>query len=77
MKRLAGKRWFYAMGQRSAYPGYTGPTPDDSYPEQIWPTWARHQFETGYAEGNWERARQTVKGWPTAKLAESIKGNQS
>ncbi|MDR6421337.1 hypothetical protein J2801_003625 [Paraburkholderia phenoliruptrix] len=66
MKTLAGKRWFYSLGQRSMYIGYTG-----IWPQPTWPTWARLSFFQGQDHARWSKARQTVKTWPVSKLAEA------
>jgi hypothetical protein len=67
MKPLAGKRWFYSLGQRSLNPLYMGP-----WPYNDWPVWARHAYFKGQDDERWSKARMQVKTWPIAKLAESV-----
>jgi hypothetical protein len=63
MKPLAGKRAFYAMGQRSIHIDYAG-----IWPQPTWPTWARLEFFKGQDAERRSKARQTVKTWPADKL---------
>jgi hypothetical protein len=67
MKPLAGKRWFYSMGQRSFH-YFTHRRASNQ-----WPDWARNAYEQGYEDERWSNARQAVKTWPTSKLAESVR----
>lgn len=67
VKRLAGKRWFYALGQRSASIDYAGP-----WPTKDWVPWARAAFYGGHEDGRFSNAMQTVKTWPISKLVESV-----
>lgn len=65
MKPLAGKRWFYSLGQRSLSPLYDGP-----WPWKDWPEWARLAYFKGQDDERWSRAKQTVRTWPASKLAD-------
>jgi hypothetical protein len=65
MKPLAGKRAFYAMGQRSFH-YFTHRRGSNQ-----WPDWAREAYSQGYEDERWSKARQTVKTWPVSKLAEA------
>jgi len=67
-KPLSGKRWFYAMGQRSLYPDYTGPLPD-----KTWKPWAGRAFLIGRDDERWARATQEVKTWSPQKMVDSLK----
>lgn len=65
MKTMAGKRWFYSLGQRALSPLYMGP-----WPYKDWPKWARDAYFRGLEDQRWSNARQTTKRWSTEKLLE-------
>lgn len=67
MKPLAGKRWFYSLGQRSFHHFM------HLRARNQWPDWARKAYEQGYEDERWSKARETVKTWPTDKLMESVR----
>ncbi|MCA8251802.1 hypothetical protein LGM89_00865 [Burkholderia sp. AU31624] len=65
MKTLAGKRWFYSLGQRSMSPLYMGP-----WPYKDWPEWALIAYFTGQDDERFSRARQAIKTWSASKIME-------
>lgn len=65
MKPLAGKRAFYAMGQRSFH-YFTHRRASNQ-----WPDWARNAYAQGYDDERFSGVLKTVKTRPVSKLAEA------
>lgn len=59
-KKLAGKRWFEALGRRAASKGL--PSIHGRSARQKWPMWARQAYARGWLVQGFRSAKAAMRG---------------